>query len=98
MSFGLVGTSPAMTLVMALVERAAAGRCGMLICGERGTGREMIARAIHAHGRHRHAPFIKMDCAGSTPADIELDLFGVINKLFELFEARNQRQIIGAKL
>ena len=78
--YGIVGTSPAMRLVMDLVQRAAAGRCGILICGERGTGREMIARAIHAHGANRNAPFVKVDCSGPTPEDIELQLFGVINK------------------
>src|SRR5204863_365763 len=54
--------------------------CGMLICGERGSGREMIARAIHQHGTNRNAPFIKMDCSGPTPEDIELQLFGMLNK------------------
>ena len=78
--YGIVGTSPAMRTVMDLVQRAAAGRCGILICGERGTGREMIARAIHAHGVGRNAPFVKVDCSGPTPEDIELQLFGVINK------------------
>jgi DNA-binding NtrC family response regulator len=52
----------------------------MLICGERGSGREMIARAIHQHGTNRNAPFVKMDCSGPTPEDIELQLFGVLNK------------------
>ena len=66
-----------MRLVMDLVQRAAAGRCGMLICGERGTGREMIARAIHAHGTNRNAPFVKVDCSGPTPEDIEIQLFGI---------------------
>jgi DNA-binding NtrC family response regulator len=79
-AYGLVGTSPAMRLVMELVQRAASGRCGILICGERGTGREMIARAIHAHGPHPEAPFVTIDCSGPAPGDIELDLFGVINK------------------
>jgi DNA-binding NtrC family response regulator len=78
--YGICGTSPSMRTVMDLVQRAAAGRCGILICGERGTGREMVARAIHAHGSNRNAPFIKIDCADSTPEDIELELFGVINK------------------
>lgn len=77
-SFGIVGTSAAMRVVMELVQRAAAARCGILISGERGTGREMIARAIHAHGGNTLAPFVKVDCAG--PEEIELLLFGVINK------------------
>jgi DNA-binding NtrC family response regulator len=80
MAYGVVGTSPAMRLVMDLVQRAAPGRCGMLICGERGTGREMIARAIHLHGVNRKAPFVKVDCSGPTPEDIELQLFGVLAK------------------
>ena len=77
---GVVGTSPAMRLVLDLVQRAAPGRCGMLICGERGTGREMIARAIHQHGTNRNAPFVKVDCSGPTPEEIEMQLFGAINK------------------
>lgn len=82
MAYGVVGTSPAMRLVMDLVQRAAPGRCGMLICGERGTGREMIARAIHLHGTNRNAPFVKVDCAGATPEgeDVELQLFGALVK------------------
>ena len=80
MAYGIVGTSPAMRLVMDLVQRAAPGRCGMLICGERGTGREMIARAIRQHDVSRNAPFVKVDCSGPTPEDIELLLFGVLNK------------------
>jgi DNA-binding NtrC family response regulator len=80
LTFGVVGTSPAMRVVMELVQRAASGRCGMLICGERGTGREMIARALHAYGPNPHAPFIKIDCSGPSPEELELQLFGGLNK------------------
>jgi len=69
-----------MRLVMDLVQRAAAGRCGILVVGERGTGREMIARAIHSHGVSADAPFVKVDCSGPTPEDIELQLFGVLGR------------------
>jgi DNA-binding NtrC family response regulator len=79
MAFGVVGTSPAMRVVMDLVQRAASGRCGMLICGERGTGREMIARAIHAHNANGYAPFVKIDCS-APPEDLELQLFGLLNR------------------
>lgn len=79
-SYGIVGTSQAMRQVMDLVQRAAAGRCGILICGERGTGREMIARAIHSHDPNPDAPFVKVDCSGPTPEDIELQLFGVLTR------------------
>lgn len=79
-SYGIVGTSAAMRLVMELVQRAAPGRCGILIAGERGTGREMVARAIHAHSANRQAPFVKIDCSGPSPEDLELELFGVITR------------------
>jgi DNA-binding NtrC family response regulator len=79
-SYGIVGTSPAMRTVMDLVQRAAAGRCGILICGERGTGREMVARAIHSHDPNPDAPFVHVDCSGPTAEDIELQIFGVINR------------------
>jgi DNA-binding NtrC family response regulator len=78
--YGVVGTSPAMRPVMELVHRAAAGQCGIMICGERGSGREMVARAIHAHSAHRHAPFITIDCSSPEPEEVELSLFGVLIK------------------
>jgi len=78
--YGVVGTSPAMRPVMELVNRAAAAQCGILICGERGSGREMIARAIHAHSAQRSGPFIKIDCSTPVPEDVELLLFGALVK------------------
>jgi len=75
-SYGVFGTSPAMRDVMRLVERAAPSRCGVILCGERGSGRGMVARAIHAHGVHPGAPFVSVDCASPTPQDLEHELFG----------------------
>ncbi len=65
------GASPAMRDVLTIVKRVAPSRCGVLIVGERGTGREMVARAIHAHGRRHKAPFIKVVCADPTSAELE---------------------------
>jgi DNA-binding NtrC family response regulator len=79
-SYGVVGTSAAMRPVMELVQRAAAGQCGIMICGERGSGREMIARAIHAHSAHRDTPFVAVDCSAPDPEDVELQLFGMLVK------------------
>jgi len=78
--YGIIGTSPAMRLVMDLVLRAASAKCGITISGERGTGREMIARAILAHGPDPDAPFVKLDCSSPAPEDIELQLFGTVAK------------------
>lgn len=78
--YGIAGTSPAMSMVLDIVQRAAAGRCGILICGERGSGREMVARAVHSHDPNPQAPFVKVDCSNPSPEDIELQLFGVLSK------------------
>ena len=78
--YGIAGTSPAMAMVLDIVQRAAAGRCGILICGERGSGRQMVARAVHAHDPDPSAPFVKVDCSGPSPEDIELQLFGVLSR------------------
>src|SRR5262249_48783970 len=75
----IVGVSPAMGVVVELAQRAAAGRCGILICGERGTGREMLARAIHGHSPNRRTPFMKVDCAAASAEEIELQLFGSLS-------------------
>jgi DNA-binding NtrC family response regulator len=78
--YGIIGSSPGMRLVLDLVQRAASARCGITLFGERGTGREMIARAIHAYSPARRAPFVKVDCSGPTPEDIELQLFGAVTR------------------
>lgn len=91
--YGIAGTSPAMSMVLDIVQRAAAGRCGILICGERGSGREMVARAVHSHDPNPQAPFIKVDCSNPSPEDIELELFGVISKRTAAPEGRALERI-----
>ena len=75
----LSGTSAAIRLVLDLIQRAAPGRCGIVVCGERGTGRELVARAIHARSSARQ-PFVRVDCAGSAHDELELHLFGAVTK------------------
>lgn len=66
---GVFGTSPAMHDVLSIVRRVAHSRCGVLILAERGTGRGMVARAIHAQGPNRDQPFVKVICGdGDTDA------------------------------
>lgn len=59
---GVFGASPVMRDVLGIVRRVAASRCAVLLVGERGTGREMVARTIHGHGPRRHNPFIRIAC------------------------------------
>ena len=60
----VVGTSPAMQKVQELVGQAAPTGSTVLISGEPGTGKELIARAIHAQSARRDKPFIVVDCGG----------------------------------
>lgn len=70
------GPSAAMSLVLEQVTRAAAGQAHILVCGEPGTGREVVAREIHRRSRLSDKAFVKVDCAGRSPHDLESELFG----------------------
>ena len=72
----VVGQSAAMTHLFELVESVAASDANILIQGENGTGKELIANAIHYNSHRASGPFIKINCA-SIPRDlIESELFG----------------------
>jgi DNA-binding NtrC family response regulator len=73
---GVFGTSSAMRDVLGIVRRVAPSQCGVLIVGEHGTGREMVARAIHAHGPRRDRPFLKIPCSDVDSAEFAQLLAG----------------------
>jgi DNA-binding NtrC family response regulator len=77
--YGVFGTSPAIRKVLELLPRVSPSRCPIVLYGERGTGREMLARAIHGHGRRGDAPFVSIDCSSATPQEIEDELFGGVS-------------------
>ena len=68
--------SPAMRDLCALVARAATARSGVLVRGEDGTGRHMVARAIHAADKTRSGRFVAVDCAAFEAEQLEKELFG----------------------
>ena len=72
----IVWKSDAMRRVIAQVERVAAGDSRVCILGQTGTGKEMIARAIHAKSARRTAPFVTLNCAAVPGELIESELFG----------------------
>jgi two-component system nitrogen regulation response regulator NtrX len=76
--YGVFGSSLAMRKIVELLPRLAPSRCPVLLYGERGTGREMLARAIHGHARRPDAPFVALDCASATPQELEHELFGFV--------------------
>ncbi len=72
----IVRVGEAMRKVMAQVERVAASESRVCILGETGTGKELIARAIHDHSPRRHGPFVTLNCAAVPAELIESELFG----------------------
>jgi DNA-binding NtrC family response regulator len=76
-SFGeLVGASDAMRMVFTELRRCAKDEQNLLIEGETGTGKELAARALHAHSLRRHGPFRVVDCALVSEANAAAELFG----------------------
>ena len=68
---GVFGASPGMRDVLSIVGRVASSRCGVLIIGEPGSGREMIARAIHRQGPRHDRPFVKVACGAADAAQFD---------------------------
>jgi DNA-binding NtrC family response regulator len=76
-SFGaIVGESPALREVLARVEQVAQTSSTVLLRGETGTGKEMVARAIHINSARESRPFVRVNCAALAPGVLESELFG----------------------
>jgi PAS domain S-box-containing protein len=72
----IIGQSPALAKVLANVRRVAGTDSTVLITGETGTGKELIARAIHSASRRQVKPLIKINCAALPSGLVESELFG----------------------
>ena len=72
----LVGRSPEMEKVYRIVSKVALSSHPVLICGETGTGKELVARSIHNNGADPSGPFVALDCGAMLPSAIESELFG----------------------
>lgn len=76
-SFGeIIGNSPAIRAVLEQVELVADSNCTVLILGETGTGKELIARAIHNLSERKNSTMVKVNCAAIPSGLLESDLFG----------------------
>ncbi len=79
---GVVGRSAVMQRVFEQIKRVAPGNAPVLIAGETGTGKELIARAIHTSGPRRNGPFVAVNCAALPRELIESELFGYTRGAF----------------
>src|SRR5260370_28567258 len=73
---GIVGQSAARRHVLNLVESVALSDSTVLVLGETGTGKELIARAIHERSRRKERTFVKLNCAAIPTGLLESELFG----------------------
>jgi transcriptional regulator with GAF, ATPase, and Fis domain len=78
----MVGNSPALLSLLRKVERVASTDATVLIQGETGTGKELIARALHDSGPRKHRPLVKVNCGAVPPSLLESELFGHVKGAF----------------
>ncbi|MBS94898.1 MAG: Fis family transcriptional regulator [Chromatiales bacterium] len=83
MNFGrIVGESPALAAMLARIEAVAETPANVLIVGETGTGKELVAHAIHARSRRADAPLVKVNCASIPYELFESEFFGHVKGAF----------------
>ena len=72
----IIGSSPAMERVFQMVRQVAPTRASVLVQGETGTGKELIARAIHYNSPRKNKPFVAVNCGALSQSLLESELFG----------------------
>ena len=87
---GMIGQSAAMQRVVQTARQVAPSDIPVLILGENGTGKELVARAIHNHSKRRKGRLVALNCAGFAPTILEDELFGHVRGAFT--DARTDRE------
>lgn len=73
---GLVGHSDVFNQMISLIQRAAPSEISVLLQGETGTGKELVAKALHAESQRSQSPFVTVECSGLTESLFESEMFG----------------------
>ncbi len=79
---GIIGENPELKRVLSIVRKVAPTDAPVLILGENGTGKELVAAAIHANSRRSHAPFVKVNLGGVSQSLFESEMFGHVRGAF----------------
>jgi DNA-binding NtrC family response regulator len=80
--YGLLGSSEPMNKVFSAIAKAASTTATVLITGQSGTGKELVARAVHYSSRRASAPFVPVNCGGIPESLLESELFGYVKGAF----------------
>ncbi len=94
--FGMIGDSPAMEQLYAMIERLAPSDVSVLIHGETGSGKEHVARALHEQGPRAAGPFVAVNCAAVARDLLESELFGHVKGSFTGAVADRDGQFVAA--
>ncbi len=78
----MIGSSPAMQRIYQLIDKVADTEANVLILGENGTGKELVAQALHQKSSRRRAPFVRVDLGALTPTLFESEMFGHVKGAF----------------
>ena len=87
---GMIGETPGMRTLFNTIEKVTDVNCNVIVTGESGKGKELVARALHDYSSRKEAPFVTVDCGALNENMLESELFGHEQNAFSGAEQRQQ--------